>query len=57
MSVAGVEIGKDDLGVLAADVWKSAAGTRRIDIVIIGAAHLHYADGKEKGAIPWAAGW
>jgi hypothetical protein len=57
MSVAGVEIGKDDLGVVAADVWKSAAGTRRIDIVIIGAAHLHYADGKEKGAIPWAAGW
>ena len=50
MRVAGVEIGNNDLCVLAADVWKSAAGTRRIDIVIIiGAAHLYDADGKEGG--------
>jgi hypothetical protein len=35
MWIAGVEIGNDDLCVLGADVWKSAAGTRRIDIVIL----------------------
>ena len=52
MRVTGVEIGNDDLCVLAADVWKSAAGTRRIDVVVtIGAAHLYDADGKERGEV------